>query len=68
MPAEARQLSALVLKSVTRKTLEGVRHVRARVLALGVALCSDVKAPELDRLLMQVTNLQFSECHRAWRG
>ena len=49
MPAEARRLSALELKSATRKT-------------------SDVEAPELDKLLMQVMNLQFSECHRAWRG
>ena len=63
MPAEVRRL--LELKSVTRKTLEMyATSVREFCVWSGLSAGSDVEAPDLDGLLVQFMNLQFSEVTR----
>ena len=67
MPVEAKRRSALEVKPATRKTLE-VYATSVRCEWTGLAAGSNVEVLEVDRLLMEFMNLQFSEGRRAWKG
>ena len=69
MQEEAKRLSALETKSVTRKNLEVyATSVREFCDWSGLSAVRNVETLELDRLLTKFMNLFFSEGHRAWKG
>ena len=69
MQEEAKRLSALETKSVTRKNLEVyATSVREFCDCNGLLAVRSVGTLELDRLLTKFMNLFFQKANRAWKG